>query len=487
MKPQRLTEAEPASARVPPAAAGGVAELLTIALPMVVSHACDTVMTFTDRLFLARLGPQPMNAAMAGGLTCFMMMTFFMGLTGYTTALVAQYLGAGRKDRCATATTQAVLVCLAAYPVILLARPLVFAAFDASGIKAGQLAMQKTYFGIVVYATVAGLLRTTLSSFFSGIGRTRIVMVAAIAAMIVNIAMNYVLIFGKLGLPAMGIRGAAYGTIIGGVFGLAVLAGAYFSGPNRRRYGIAGSLRFDRQAMGKLLRYGYPGGIEMFLNVLAFSAMVVAFHAHGPVTATAVTILFNWDMVSFVPLIGIQIGVMSLVGRYMGAGDPETAHRATISGLKCGWVYSAFILVLFAVFPGQLVAMFQPGQAEGVYDQAVPMAVYMIRLASVYVMVEAVVVVFSGALRGAGDTLWAMCISLGIHWLILPIPILMMHVLGTSPQSAWTALVFAFLLFSSLFYLRYRTGRWREIRVVQPPPPVIATGRDHDFHEPVDL
>jgi MATE family multidrug resistance protein len=420
---------------------------------------------------------------MGGGLACFMMMTLVMGLTGYTTALVAQYFGAGRKDRCATATTQAVLLCLVAYPLILLARPLVFAAFEASRIDPEQLAFQKTYFGILIYATLAGLLRTTLSGFFSGIGRTRIVMVASIAAMVVNIAMNYILIFGKFGLPAMGVRGAAYGTIIGGVFGLAVLVAAYFGGPNRRRYGVAGSLRFDREAMGKLLRFGYPGGIEMFLNVLAFNAMVVAFHAHGPATATAVTILFNWDMVSFVPLIGVQIGVMSLVGRYMGAGSPDTAHRATISGLKIGWMYSSLILVLFAVFPRHLVAMFRPGQAEGLYDQAVPMAVYMIRLASVYVMVEAVVVVFSGALRGAGDTVWAMCISLSIHWVILPIPIVMMHVLGTSPESAWTALVCAFMLLSGLFYFRYRTGRWREIRVVQP----IPVGGDHEFHEPADL
>ena len=80
-------------------------ELLAIALPMVISQTCDTIMMFTDRLFLSRLGPEQMNASMAGGLTCFVMMTFFLGLTGYSTALVAQYLGAGRKDRCATATT----------------------------------------------------------------------------------------------------------------------------------------------------------------------------------------------------------------------------------------------------------------------------------------------------------------------------------------------------------------------------------------------
>ena len=119
---------------------------------MVVSSGCETAMTFTDRLFLSRLGPEQMNAAMAGGLTCFMMMTFFFGLTGYTTALVAQYLGAGRKQNCAVALTQAVLVSLAAWPLILLARPLVYGLFELSRIAPEQLIPQRIYFDILVYA-----------------------------------------------------------------------------------------------------------------------------------------------------------------------------------------------------------------------------------------------------------------------------------------------------------------------------------------------
>ncbi len=462
-------------------------ELLAIALPMVASHACDTVMTFTDRLFLSRLGPEQMNASMAGGLTCFMMMTFFLGLTGYSTALVAQYLGAGRKDRCATATTQAMLVALAAYPLILLARPLVHLAFEKTGIEAAQLAPQIAYFDILIYATVIGLLRNCLSSFFSGIGRTRIVMVAAFTAMIVNVGMNYILIFGKFGFPAWGIRGAACGTIIGGLCGLGVLLAAYLGPEIRRTYQVGRSLRFDREAMATLLRFGYPAGVEMFLNLMAFNAMIIAFHAHGPATATAVTIMFNWDMVSFVPLIGVQIGVMSLVGRYMGAGDPDTAHRSTMSGLKTGWLYSGVILALFVFFPERLVALFRPEQLDPVFHQAAPLAVRMIRIASVYVLLEAVVVVFSGALRGAGDTFWAMCTSVAIHWLMLGISLFMLRVLGRSPIAAWVAVVVAFMSFSSLFYRRYRGGKWRTIRMVHSPAELLATDHDQDFHEPPDL
>jgi len=461
-----MTQAERTSLNTGSAtlAPGGVRELLAIALPMVISNACDTVMTFTDRLFLSRLGPEQMNASMAGGLTCFMLMTFFLGLTGYSTALVAQYLGAGRKDRCATATTQAVLIALAAYPVILLTRPLVHAAFAKSGIAAAQLNPQIEYFNILIYATVIGLVRNCLSSFFSGIGRTRIVMIGAVTAMVVNVGMNYTLIFGKFGLPALGIRGAACGTIIGGLCGLAVLSAAYFSGENRRTYAVRRSLRFDGRAMTTLLRFGYPAGVEMFLNLLAFTGMILAFHARGPATATAATIMFNWDMVSFVPLIGIQIGVMSLVGRYMGARDPDTAHRAAISGLKSGWLYS------FAVF-----------------SRAAPVAVRMIRIASVYVLVEAVVMVCSGTLRGAGDTFWTMCLSVSLHWLLCAILVVMLHVLALPAETAWAAVVVAFLLFSVLFYRRYRGGKWRTIQMVQSPTELLAADHDQDFHEPRDL
>jgi MATE family multidrug resistance protein len=210
--------------------------------------------------------------------------------------------------------------------------------------------------------------------------------------------------------------------------------------------------------------------------------MVFTFHAHSTVTGTATTVMFNWDLVSFLPLIGIEIGVMSLVGRYMGAGSPDTAHRATMSGLKIGWVYSAVILFLFLFFPHALVDIFRPSQPDTVFAQAAPIAVFMIRTASLYVLIEAVVVVLVGALRGAGDTFWAMCISVSLHWSLVPILFVILHVLQLSPEIAWLAIVITFLLFSLLFYQRYRSGRWREIRVVRSQAELISTDHDQDFH-----
>jgi MATE family multidrug resistance protein len=444
---------------------GGLREMLALSLPMVVSHASETVLVFTDRLFLSRLGPVPMSAAMGGGLTAFMMTTFFLGVIGYTTALAAQYLGAGQKSRCATVLSQAVIIALLAYPLILAARPLAHGLFAFTDVPAEQLESQKLYFDILLGGTILVLLRSCFASFFSGVGRTRVVMLSALTTMLVNVGANYVLIFGRFGLPALGIRGAAYGTIFGSLCGLLILLAAYLAESNRREFDVTFP-RLDGKVMRKLLRFGYPAGVELFLNLLAFTAMILIFHSNGLATATAVTIVFSWDMVSFVPLLGIQIGVVSLVGRYMGAGRPEVAERVTLSGLKMGWAYSSVILVLFVGFPEQLVAVFQPVGADPIFAEAAPLATGMLRLAGLYVLADAVMVVFSGALRGAGDTFWTMCISVGLHWLLLPVLLISLKILHLPPQSAWLALVIFFLSFSGVFYLRYRSGKWKTLAVL---------------------
>jgi multidrug resistance protein, MATE family len=459
---------------------GGMAEMIAISLPMVVSSACDTVMVFTDRLFLARLDPELMNAVMAGGLASFVMGSFFVGLLGYTTALVAQHLGAGRKRDCAVVATQALFFAALAYPLILLARPLAYEGMARMGLPEEQLSAQILYLDILLYGSIFGLARTALSGFFSGIGRTRVVMVASFASMIANVGFSYLLVFGALGFPQMGIRGAAYATIISGALGFVILAVAYLSRRNRAEYDIGSSFRFDRVLAGKLLRFGSPTGAEIFLNVLAFNIMIMVFHSLGPVAATATTVVFNWDFVSFVPLMGIGIGVTSLVGRFMGAGRPDLAHRSTLAGLKLGLIYSFCIFVLFAGFPGPLVEVFRPIGHSPVFDEAAPTAIFMVRMAAVYVMSDTLLCIFISALRGAGDTRWAMFASVALHWMMLAALTVLLRVFHVSPETGWVAVVFFFLLFSSIVILRYRQGKWRSLRVVEPtiPAEVLSLARE---------
>lgn len=445
---------------------GGIKELSILALPMIISTACDGVMTFTDRLFLARVGSEQMNAALGGGIAYQALIFFFVGLTGYSTALVAQYFGAGQKGNATKAAFQAILVTIIAWPVILALKPLAFRYFHFMHIPPSQIGYQIDYLNILIWGGLFGMLRYTLGCYFSGIGKTRIVMVATLAAMIINVVFDYILIFGKLGLPAMGVKGAALATVAGSFAAMVILIIAYLNRTNRREFHVLKSFSFDFDIMKKLIYFGTPAGLEMFLNFLAFSAMVSIFHSKGDVAATATTIMFNWDMVSYIPLLGIEIAVTSLVGRYIGARQPEVAHNAAISAVKVGIFYSVVILFLFIFIPEVLVRMFHPDTYSQIFEDSVPVAVRMIQIASLYVLAEAVMTALIGALRGGGDTHFTMITSVIAHWLFVPILYVALNIFHFTIATSWLMLVIFFLIFCSVLFFRFRSGVWKNIKVI---------------------
>jgi multidrug resistance protein, MATE family len=459
-----------------PHAPGGMGELLAVAIPMVVSNSCETLMMFSNRVFLSWVRPEFMSAAMAGGLTSFMFMTFFLGLAGYSTALVAQHLGAGTPRRCPAVIGQALLISVLAYPIVLLCIPAGHRLFAAAHLAPEQIAPQRQYFDILMYGGLIALLRTSLSGFFSGIGRTRIVMASTALALVVNLVVSYVLIFGRFGLPAMGVRGAAFGTLSGGFAALAVLAAVYFGPAIRREFGVLAGLRPDFPLLRRLLRFGAPFGLEFFLNIMAFNVLVETFHSYGASEAAAMTIAFSWDMVSFVPLLGVNIAVISLVGRHMGAHDPDTAHRTTISALKMALVYSACTFTIFSLFSHPLVEVFRTRQDAAAFALVRPLAVFMVRLVALYVMADAVGIVFGGALRGAGDTFRTMLLTVSGHWALALGGLVLVRVVHAPPRATWLAVVVLVMGVGGALYLRYRTGQWRRIRVLEVPPEPAVPG-----------
>jgi len=446
---------------------GNAREVIAVALPMVVSLCCDTVLVFTGRWVVARLGGSSMNAVFAGGLTAFAMQTFFVGLIGYSTALVGQQFGAGRSERCVMATYQALIVALLAWPLLLLLIPVGNAVFPRLGLPPSQMVEQIRYFDLLMMGSVSGLLRGAFSGFFSGIGRTRVVMLASFVAMTSNLPLVWCFVLGRFGLPAMGVTGAAIGSMLASALGLSVLVVAFFSHQGAKRFGSIPRFRVERSLMAELLAKGTPSGAEFFLNMLAFQAIVFLFQRQGEVSATAASIMFNWDMVSFVPLVGVEVGVTSLVGRYAAARNFAAVRRTLRSGLKLGWLFSSLVLVAFVAFPGALVDVFAASSPSDTFVQARSLTINMIRIAAVYVTMEAVLLVFTGALRGVGDTLFAMLASTGLHWLTVLGLWWTLEVLGLSTLTGWTVLVAVFFFFPLAFGVRWSTGRWRRVKVAE--------------------
>jgi MATE family multidrug resistance protein len=447
--------------------------LLVLAIPMIVSQAADTVMLFVDRLFLSVLGKEHLAACMVGGLTSFMVMTLFIGLINYVNPLTAQYLGAGRKAQCSVAGVQAVIVALLSTPLVLALIPAGRWLFVQVGHDPLQTRLESEYFTILALGSVFPLLRTAISGFFCGIGRTGIVMIGNIAAMLVNVAANYILIYGRWGAPALGIRGAAYGTLLGSAVGLLVLLGFYWSPAIHREFDTRRPFRWSAEVLGRLLRFGMPSGVEFLLNMTAFNLFVLLFHSYGSDAAAAITITFNWDLVSFLPLVGVHIAVTSLAGRFMGAGQPDLAARTAWSGIKITSTYALLMTSLFVFQTHALVSVFTTGGAPGEYDQVIPLAVATLRIAALYLLGDGLILVFSGVLRGAGDTRWTMIVTVILHWCLAGTSFVLIKVAQVPPLVAWAAFILLVFSIAIALGLRFRGGVWRTIQVIEPMPALI--------------
>ena len=446
---------------------GDVKDVLVVALPMLLSMSFDTLMTFIDRLFLSKLGPAEMNAALGAGAVQLALTMFFTGMISYTTAMVAQRLGGKRRWDCARAFMQALYVSLMCVPLLYLTIPLGHLAFGMEHLPADQLQYQKTYFNILMFGGVINLVRNVAPCFFSGIGETKIVMKAAFVGMLVNVACNFVLIYGMGPIPALGVAGAAYGTLIGNVVSTVILFAKFFGKSCHRRFRTRYAFAFSWPLTRELLKKGIPSGVEMFLNMSAFQLLILMFHALGPESATASSVMFNWDMVAYVPLMGLEVASTSLVGRYVGAKDGAAASRSTYSGLKLGWGYSLLMGIFFIFLPGILTDIFKPDVAEAsaeaiaIFESARPMSIFMLRIATFYIFVEVLLVIYAGALRGAGDTLWVMFACAIMNWCVAGSLYLVAYVFGLPAHLAWIAVVAVYSTAPVLFWLRWKNGKWR--------------------------
>lgn len=447
----------------------GIFELWQIAFPMIISSAFEVLMIFIDRIFLSRIEPIQMAAMMAGGLTCFTASTFFLGIVGYSGTIVAHLYGAGRKHDCSKMTSQAILLAIASYPLILCFIPVGLTSFRWAEHAETEIRLAERYFLFTMIATnFFSILRVPFASFFSGIGKTTVVMFANGLGLVANLFLSYAFILGNFGMPRLGIDGAVISVTGASIVNLFVLCIFYFSSRNRREYAIRKSFVFDKALMWKLLRFGFPSGLEFFINLSAFTAMVSLFHSYGEIVASAVTIVFNWDMIAFVTMIGLQVAVTTLVGHNLGRGNEEGAIRAAYSGFKLNCLYTLFMLLLFMFAPSFLIDLFKPAENAGSeWLEIRRLAIPMVMLMTIYIFSDGMLLVFSGAIRGAGDTVWAMTASSILHWTAALIAFFLIRILVLPPLKAWFYFVLIFPFFGLTFWLRFKSGNWKGKHILQ--------------------
>lgn len=450
----------------------GYKSILRVCLPLVASMASSTVMQFTDRLFLSRFSVDAIAASMPASIASMTLSMPLLGVCGYTSVLIAQYIGSNAPRRVGPALWQGIIFALVAALFLCLVCILAGDFFDLIGHEPDIRRLEVEYFTVLTMGSGLSLLGATLAGFFSGRGQTRPVMAANVAAMIINVPLDYLLIFGGLGLPALGIFGAGLATVIGWLIGAAIMAAVIFRPANNRLYDLRQGRRFEWDMFRRLLRFGLPSGVNFFMEMIAVAWFAFEVGAFGREALAASNIAFSVNSLTFLPMLGLNIGLAAMVGQCMGRGRIDDAERVTANTLHLAFLYMLPLALLVALFAGPLMDLFKAGDLPPHEYVAVrELGVTLLYFIAVYSMVDAMNIVFFGALKGAGDTLGIMYLLLGGLIFLLILPIMTLKYLGlASPVSYWLAFTAYVILLALLGFWRFYRRGWHKIRVVETAP-----------------
>lgn len=455
-------------------------EVLAICLPLVMGMSAVTVMEFTDRVFLSNYSLEAISAASPAGGAAFVFLILFGGVGSYCTVFIAQYTGAGRLGRIGAMLWQGIYFTLLAGAILILialffSRPIFTLAGHAPEIKALEI----RYFAILCSGGVFYVAAQTLSSFFSGRGLTRPVMIVNFIGMVINIPLDFCLIFGWSIFPEMGITGAAVATVFSSASITLILALLIFTVKHESRFKVISNRRFDPSLLKRLLRFGVPGSMQLCLDILAFVIFIMLVGRLGVAELAATNIALSISAIAFMPSYGASQGIAVMVGQSLGRKQPEQGKYSTISAIHLLLLYILMVDLLLIFWPHVIVNIFVPqGAAAAGYAPVIEKAVVILRIMACYLFVDALYMIFAGVLKGAGDTRYLMTAILAASVFCFLLPLYIgIELFGMGIYFAWGCVLnFVFSLFL-LTWIRYRQGKWQKMSVIDKEDEAGSDGK----------
>jgi MATE family multidrug resistance protein len=428
-------------------------------------------MTFVDRMFLKWESGSAMAASFSASTLWFAVACLPLGICMYCATFVSQYFGNHQPERVGPAVWQGVWASLAFSPVLLLAIPAAPAIFAAAGHSSEIATLETIYFQILMVGSPALLISQALSAFYAGRGETSVVMKVDLVVVAVNLVLDYVWIFGKAGFAAMGIAGAGWATVVAlwlkcGIYVLLVLQRKY-----RVRFGTYEGMRLDRPLLRRLLYYGAPSGLQILLDVAGFTAFILLVGRLGVVESEATSMAFSISTLAFMPIWGLGQAAGILVGMHLGDDRDDLAARATWTTYVVSLTYMAVVSLLYLLLPQLFLAVFFTGQIVSAHDQQVlDLAIVLLRFVAAYNLLDGTLMVFVSAIKGAGDTLFVLRVSLLMATALATLSWLGIEVLRVGIYGCWALITAWIWVLGTIFLLRFLQGRWRSMRVIEAAP-----------------
>ena len=443
---------------------------LARAFPMVISLGTEPIKHFFDRLFLAQYkageGDIYLSAGLSSGITVFAVIMFFNALVGYSNTLVAQHYGAKKSDQCGKIVNQAILFSICMIPLLVsigaFGMEPIFSLFKHD---ARQFMLEVQYGSILLYGGVFVLLASAINGFFMGVGNTKIVMFASIVSTVINIPLNYIFIYGKLGVPELGMRGAALATVLGSVVHVIIVLLYYRSNYYHHTFRTRVPLfKIDMGYMKKLIKYGLPSGIDSCISVGVFSFFILSMNSYGPIVGSAVSIAINWEAMVFVPLLGASFATTGIIGQYMGNKDIKSTMRVFWIAYVSMVFYVLLAIVLFLSLPHVLIGIFTDkiNNSEEVFR----LGTTMLYLVPVYLLFDGTTLMINGVLKGSGDTKGAMVVFIIVDILFAAVSFIFIFTQRVSPITAWWFFVGFAICLAIGSAIRLRQKKWQHIELV---------------------
>ena len=434
-----------------------------LAWPVIVENLLQTAVGMVDLLMVSRLGAAAIAGVGIGTQILFVIFMSIGALAVSTTALVARRTGEQRPAEASRVLKQSVLLALGAGVLLALCGvPAAEHIVRLLGAESTVVTLGGSYLRITFLFSGFLIASFVLGAGLRGVGDSRKPMMAAMLINVVNISLDYVLIFGHLGFPALGVEGAAWAAAIGRSSGAAVLAFFLLRASSRQRLSLLGreGWRPDLDIIRRLVQIGLPSlieGLSRSLGFLMFSTIVIGL---GTTVFAAQRVVFALMSLSFMPGFAFGIAASALTGQALGAERPDRARRATWFAVRSALLWMGSLAVLFFFGGPWLTRLFTSD------PEIVRIGSSGLKALALGQPFFACSMVLAGALRGAGDTRFPMLTSSVGMWVVrLPTAWWFALELGWGLPGAFASFALGSAIEATIMTWRYRRGHWASIKV----------------------
>ena len=440
-----------------------LAQLLRLAWPIVVSRSTQVVVGLSDSLMVASLGETALAAVTAGGMNAWAGFIFPMGIVFIVSSFSSQLTGQGDALAARRYGWYGLILAALTQVLVLVTLPGLPWLMRQFGYAPDVEAAMLSYLTIRFLSTGAAVGIEALGNYYGGTGNTAILMKANVVAMGLNVVLNWVLIFGHLGFPAMGVEGAAIASAVStGIAFAGFLAVFVWQG----RHLPAARLRMHE--FTQMLRVGLPSGFNWSFEFFAFIAFVnIVVASLGTYVLAALMTVIQINSMAFMPTFGLASAGAILVGQSIGAGDKDRVPAILWLTFRTAAIWMGCLGLVYWLMPEQVLV---PFASQGLSADFLTVGARMLALSALWQIFDAAGITVTETLRAAGDTAYPMWVRGLLAWgMFLPGSWITIRYFGGTDVSAMLWLIADLSLLAGILYWRFRSGAWRNIELIEGP------------------